>query len=108
MEVAEARGVSFEALGAVALRSIAGKVPLFSIEMTEAVDDGLDRSGLQDARTLLGLFTGAAGGTLVLLAGMRDRVQAITADICEIARDAGRAAASGGGDAVVETEFLRP
>jgi class 3 adenylate cyclase len=38
-EVAEAKGVSFEALGPVALRSIAEKIPLFSIEMAEAVDD---------------------------------------------------------------------
>jgi adenylate cyclase len=37
-EVAEAKGVSVEALGPVSLRSIADKIPLFSIEMAEAVD----------------------------------------------------------------------
>jgi class 3 adenylate cyclase/YHS domain-containing protein len=37
-EVAEARGISVEALGPISLRSIAEQIPLFSIEMAEAVD----------------------------------------------------------------------
>jgi class 3 adenylate cyclase/YHS domain-containing protein len=37
-EVAAAKGVSVEALGPVSLRSVAAKIPLFSIYMAEAVD----------------------------------------------------------------------
>ena len=36
--IAEAKGVSVEALGPVSLRSVAAKIPLFSIHMAEAVD----------------------------------------------------------------------
>lgn len=37
-EVAEANGVSVQALGPMSLRSVAEKLPLFSIQMAEAVD----------------------------------------------------------------------
>ena len=37
-DVAMAKGVSVEALGPISLRSVAGKIPLFSIQMAEAVD----------------------------------------------------------------------
>jgi adenylate cyclase len=37
-EVAEANGVSVESLGPKSLRSVAEKIPLFSIQMAEAVD----------------------------------------------------------------------
>jgi len=36
--VAEGNGVAVEALGPIALRSVAARIPLFSIQMTEAVD----------------------------------------------------------------------
>lgn len=38
-DIAEANGVSFETLGPIALRSIAKRIPLFSIEIAEAVDE---------------------------------------------------------------------
>jgi class 3 adenylate cyclase len=37
-DVAEAKGVSVQALGPMSLRSVAEKIPLFSIQMAEAVD----------------------------------------------------------------------
>jgi YHS domain-containing protein len=38
-EAAEAKGVSVEALGPVSLRSMPAKIPLFSIQLAEAVDE---------------------------------------------------------------------
>jgi adenylate cyclase len=37
-DLAEARGVSVEALGPIALRSVGVKIPLFSVQMADAVD----------------------------------------------------------------------
>lgn len=37
-ELAEARGISVQALGAISLRSVAARIPLFSVQMADAVD----------------------------------------------------------------------